>query len=150
MWIAAAVAAADQISKAIIRSGNVSLRVDGLFAIRPTQNTGVAFSMFSGSGIALVIGTALVIAALVGWLIARPDALPEWARAGLWMIVGGGLGNLYDRAVYGAVTDFIELLFVRFAVFNIADIAVVCGAILAAIALFIDERKKETGHERKV
>ncbi len=149
MWIAAAVAAADQISKSLLRGGLPPFRVDGLFAIRLTENTGVAFSMFSGSGIALILGTALIIAALTVWLIARPDALPKGARAGMWMIVGGGLGNLYDRAVYGAVTDFIELLFVRFAVFNIADVAIVCGALLAAIALFIDEKRKETAHERK-
>ena len=149
MWIAAAAAAADQISKAIVRRGGISFRIGGLFAIRPTENSGVAFSMLSGSGIALVVGTALVIAALAGWLIAKPDALPKWARAGMWLIVGGGLGNLYDRIVYGAVTDFIEPLFVRFAVFNIADIAIVGGAVVAAIAIFIDEKRKETAHERK-
>ena len=149
MWIAAAVAVIDQVTKAIVRSNAFSLRVNGLFAIRLTHNTGAAFSMLSGSGLALLIGTALVIAALTGWLIAKPDALPKWARVGMWMIVGGGLGNLYDRIAYGAVTDFIELLFVRFAVFNAADIAIVCGAFLAAAAIFIDEKRRETAHERK-
>ena len=89
------------------------------------------------------------IAALTGWLIAKPNALPKTARAGMWMIIGGGLGNLYDRIVYGAVMDFIEPLFVRFAVFNAADIAIVCGAVLAAAAIFIDEKRRETAHERK-
>lgn len=149
MWIAAAVAAVDQITKAIVRRGDISFRIGGLFAIRAAENTGVAFSMLSGSGLLLIIGTGLVIAALVGWLVAKPDALPKWARTGMWMIAGGGLGNLYDRIVYGAVTDFIEPLFVRFAVFNAADIAIVCGAILAAIAIFIDEKRKETAHERE-
>ena len=160
MWIAAAVAVVDQISKAIVRWADGSRivltgfipslwEVPGLFAIRMTHNTGAAFSMLSGSGLLLIVGTALIIAALSGWLVAKPDALPKGARVGMWMIVGGGLGNLYDRAVYGAVTDFIELLFVRFAVFNIADVAIVCGALLVAIALFIDERRKETAHERK-
>lgn len=148
MWIAAAAAVIDQIAKAAVRRGT-SLEVDGLFAVRHTQNTGAAFSMLKGTGLLLTVGTALVIAALAGWLIARPDALPKWARWGMWLIVGGGLGNLYDRIVYGAVTDFIELRFVRFAVFNLADIAIVCGAILVAAAIFIDEKRKEAAHERK-
>lgn len=150
MWIAAAVAVADQITKAIMRTGNVSFRIGNLFAIRPVENTGVAFSMLAGSGIALTIGTALIIAAMVGWLIAKPDSLPKWARIGMWMIAGGGLGNLYDRAVYAGVTDFIEPLFIRFAVFNVADIAIVCGAALTAIIVLIDEKRRETAHERKV
>ena len=147
MWIAAVVAVIDQFSKAIMRTGNVAFRFSKLFAIHAVENTGVAFSMLSGSGIALSIGTALIIAALVGWLIAKPDALPKWARTGMWMIAGGGLGNLYDRIAYGAVTDFIEPLFIRFAVFNAADIAIVCGAALTAIAIIIDEKRKETSHE---
>ena len=150
MWIAAAVAVIDQITKAIMRSGSISFRIGNLFAIRPVENTGVAFSMLADGGIALTIGTALIIAAVAGWLIASPTALPKWARAGMWMIVGGGLGNLYDRAVYAGVTDFIEPLFVRFAVFNVADIAIVCGAALTALTVIIDEKRKETAHERKI
>lgn len=146
MWIAAVAAIADQISKAAVRGG-MSLRLEGLFAIRSTQNTGAAFSLFSGGTIPLTVTTAALIAVLCAWLIARPDAQPKWARVGLWLVVGGGLGNLYDRIAYGAVTDFIELLFVRFAVFNLADIAICAGAILAAIALMIDEKRKESAHE---
>lgn len=146
MWIAAAAAVLDQITKAIVRRG-ASFRLDGLFAIRYTQNTGAAFSMFSGSGLALPLATAALIALLTGWLVSSPDSMPKWARAGLWLIVGGGLGNLYDRIVYGAVTDFIQLLFVRFAVFNVADIAICTGAFIAAVAMYIDEKRKESAHE---
>ena len=146
MWIAAAVAAIDQITKAAVRAG-MSFRLDGILAVRLTHNTGVAFSMLSGSGLALTLFTALLIAALTGWLVAKPAALTKWARVGMWLIVGGGLGNLYDRIVYGAVTDFIQLLFVRFAVFNAADAAICAGAFLAALALCIDEKRKESAHE---
>lgn len=146
MWIAAAAAVIDQITKAAVRAG-MSFRLDGIFAVRLTHNTGAAFSMFSGSGLALTLVTALMIAALAGWLIARPASLSKWTRTGLWLVVGGGLGNLYDRIVYGAVTDFIQLLFVRFAVFNVADIAICTGAFLAALALYTDEKRKESAHE---
>jgi len=143
MWIAAAAAAADQFTKAAVRRAAPSFHIGNLFAIRPTRNTGAAFSMLSGSGLYLAAVTALLIAAVTLWLVARPAAQPKWARAGLWLVVGGGLGNLYDRIVYGAVTDFIEPLFVRFAVFNVADVAIVAGAFLAAAAFYIDEKKKE-------
>lgn len=146
MWIAAAAAVVDQITKAAVRAG-AAFRLDGVFAIRYTENTGAAFSMFSGSGLALTLATAALIALLSGWLIARPASLSKWSRTGLWLIVGGGLGNLYDRIVYGAVTDFIQLLFVRFAVFNVADIAVCTGAFIAAVAMYIDEKRKESAHE---
>lgn len=147
MGIALLVAVVDQVSKAAVRRGAVSLSVDGLLRVRMTENTGAAFSMFSGSGLMLTVLTALLIALVTGWLVARPESQPKAARIGLWMIVGGGLGNLYDRIVYGAVTDFIEVLFVRFAVFNLADAAICTGAFLAAVALYMDERRKETCHE---
>jgi len=146
MWIAAAAAILDQITKAAVRAG-ASFRLDGVFAVRYTENTGAAFSMFSGSGLALTLITALMIAGLTCWLIARPVSLSKWSRVGLWLIVGGGLGNLYDRIVYGAVTDFIQLLFVHFAVFNVADIAICAGAFIAAVAMYIDEKRKESAHE---
>ena len=51
------------------------------------------------------------------------------------MILGGAAGNAIDRAMYGYVIDMIELLFVDFYIFNIADVGVVCGAILCGISL---------------
>ena len=121
-------------------------QLPGIAAIRHTQNTGMAFSMLSGSGALLTVFSALLIGALVGWLIARPASQSKLLRTGLWMVAGGGLGNLYDRIVYGHVTDFIELLFVRFAIFNLADVFICLGAFIAALALLRDERKKELPH----
>jgi len=144
VWIAAAVAIADQLSKVIVRRMSAPrVLLPGLLAARPTTNTGVAFSMLSGSGLPLIIATAVLTAAITCWLIARPKAQTPLLRASLWMIVGGGLGNLYDRIVYGRVTDFIELLFVDFAIFNLADVFICVGAFLAALTLWRSESKKE-------
>ncbi len=148
LWIAAVAALADQASKIIVRRSDIALRIDGLIALTHTQNTGAAFSMLSGSGLFLTFATAILIAGLIFYLICKPDALPKLARAGLWMIAGGGLGNLYDRIAYGYVTDFIELLFVRFAVFNVADVFICLGAGLTALSMILDERKK--AHERTI
>ena len=57
-------------------------------------------------------------------------------------MAGGGLGNLYDRLVYGSVIDFIDPIFVRFAVFNPADAFICVGAALAFVALLRDEHRR--------
>lgn len=158
-WIAVLAAVVDQVSKAVVRGlaahrSTLLSSVDawrlwqlpGVAAIRVTENTGMAFSLLSGSTALLTVFSTLLIGALVGWLVARPQSQSRLLRAGLWLIVGGGLGNLYDRFVYGRVTDFIELLFMRFAIFNLADAFICIGAFIAALALLRDERKKELPH----
>lgn len=148
IWIAVLVAVLDRITKVCFEhlDGVVDV-LPGILRLRSTFNKGIAFSMLSGSGLWLILGTFLLIAALTAWLVARPSDQSEWMRAGLWMIVGGGFGNLYDRAAFGYVIDFIEPTFVRFAVFNIADVGICLGAFIAAAAVLIDERRKETAHE---
>ena len=142
-WIALLAALADRLSKlaaAGLPPGRSAL-IPGIVNLRPVENTGMAFSMLSGRSLGLSILTAALIAGLVGWLVAKPDA-PKLFRAGLWLIVGGGLGNLYDRVFFGSVSDFIELAFVRFAVFNVADVGSCAGAALAVRGAALEERRK--------
>ena len=142
-WMALAFIA-DRITKAAV-AGLESPRtlIPGVLRLKPVRNTGVAFSMLSGTGAPVAVGTALVLAALTVYLLKKPDE-PTLVRTGLWLIVGGGLGNLADRLIHGAVLDFIEPIFVRFAIFNVADVCVCVGAALAALGLLMAEtRKKE-------
>ena len=149
-WIALLAAAADRLTKALalrLPQGVTRALVPGLMNLRMTWNSGVAFSMLSGRGALPTLLTLLLLAGLVALLVARPEG-PRGYRAGLWLIVGGGLGNLYDRLVYGRVIDFLEPAFVRFAVFNVADVCVCAGAALAIVALLVDElarRKRGMG-----
>ena len=106
------------------------------------DNAFSTLQMFSENGAALTILTAVLIAAVVAWLSIRPEEQPKAVRAGLWLMAGGGLGNLYDRLVYGSVIDFIDPIFVRFAVFNPADAFICVGAALAFVALLRDERRR--------
>ena len=142
VWIALAAVLCDRLGKlaaAKLPNGVVRL-IPGVVNLRRVENRGIAFSLLSGQGLALILLTALVVAALVVWLLARPEA-PRLTRAGLWLIVGGGLGNLYDRVAYGAVSDFIDLAFVRFAVFNVADICICVGAALVVLGAWRKERR---------
>ena len=143
MWIVPLVVAADRITKVLAMGLEYRCRlVPGILNVRYVENTGIAFSMFSGGGIGLVLFTFLLIAGLLVWLLVRPQE-PKLLRWGLWLIVGGGLGNLYDRIVYGYVIDFLEFAFVRFAVFNVADACICAGAALAVLAMFIEEVRQK-------
>ena len=140
-WIALLAALADRLTKHLVaqlypRGGAL---IPGLLNLRPVENRGVAFSMFSGQGLGLTLFTAALIAGIVGWLATHPRA-PKLLRTGLWLIAGGGLGNLYDRLTAGGVSDFIELAFVRFAVFNVADVCICVGAGL----VLLGSLRKET------
>lgn len=144
LWIAVAAAALDRVTKIIVsRLDSTVTLLPNIVSIRHVTNSGMAFSLLSGRTLLLTLLTAVIIAALAAWLIVRPNRLNRAARIGLWMVVGGGLGNLYDRLTTGAVIDFIQLDFVNFAIFNAADIFVVCGAILTLIALMAEEHRKE-------
>jgi len=137
-WVALLAVLADRLTKAAVASAKPGALVPGILNLRPVENRGVAFSMLWGMPLVTVILTALLIAGIVGFLIARPD-FPGLSRAGLWLIVGGGLGNLYDRVVSGGVADFLELAFVRFAVFNVADICICVGAALVVVGAWRSE-----------
>lgn len=77
--------------------------------------------------------TAGVMIALFVYL--RKKRLPGYAWAGFGLILGGAAGNLFDRLAYGYVIDMLEPLFARLFVFNPADAAVVCGAVLLGVYL---------------
>ena len=122
----ALVFAADQLIKHFIRmmpDGYVFFRIDPLFEIVSCTNTGAAFSLLSGHPLLLAV-LSLIIALLLSVYIKRTMHLNAGAKTALACLLGGGLGNLWDRLFLGGVTDYIRLLFFRFPVFNLADIAV--------------------------
>lgn len=114
-----------------------------------TWNQGIAFSMLWGmNDTALIILTA-GITLFVLWLAASTPADKIAALAGYAMIIGGALGNMIDRAVYGYVVDYV--LFHTpswsFAVFNLADAFISVGAALVILQEFLDWRA--TRHQPK-
>ena len=141
-WIAAAVFLADRITKLLSETmlkGSVSL-IPGVLGLRPARNTGMAFSLLSGHPVLLGI-LSLGIVAGAFWVF-RKKKLNPLSQTGLMMMLGGATGNLADRLLTGYVPDMIEFLFVRFAVFNIADACLVIGCGLVIWDLF---RGKENG-----
>ncbi len=142
-WVVPAVLVLDRLTKAWAArdAGGVWSIIPGVLGFRYAENTGAAFSIFSGITQIIAVLTALLIAGVSLYLFLG-KSIPRAARYGLWLVVAGGLGNLYDRVFYGYVVDFFDFLFVSFAIFNVADICVTCGAALAiASFLWQDARK---------
>lgn len=110
----------------------------GVLGWHYARNTGAAFSAFDGFGAVLSAVTALIILLAAVWYLKHPRC-NGFLASGLTLLIAGGLGNLYDRLTLGYVIDFIEVLFVRFAIFNVADVAVVCGTICLVIGILKTE-----------
>ena len=108
------------------------------------QNTGAAFSLLEEHTWILTIVSLVVSVLLVVLLVKKVFSRP-FAMAALSMVLAGAVGNLIDRALLGYVTDMFETLFMRFAVFNVADICVVVGGI-AFCVYYLFFHGKEEGH----
>lgn len=132
--------ALDQLTKSWAASSLRSGPVDVVWTLRfdLTHNSGASFSMGTGLGPWIAIGAVVIIGVLL-W--ARRSMSTRLTAVSLGLITGGALGNVCDRAFRGgsgffggSVIDFIDLQW--WPVFNVADIGVVCGAILLVIATF--------------
>lgn len=139
--------ALDQWIKYLVETGlALQEKVDVLpfLALYRTYNTGIAFSMLSSFGDIGLIVVSLAVVAFVLYLAAHTEAGRSIARIGFALIVGGALGNLIDRAVYGHVIDYILFHTPRwsFAVFNLADAFITIGAVLVVFDEFIGWRRQ--------
>jgi signal peptidase II len=131
-WRAAAVAlatvAADQAVKALVRTAiERGEEVELLLGIQlvNVRNRGIAFGLFAGGGALLVIFAVAALAALLVFFARHRDRPLVWLPTGL--LIGGALGNLIDRTLHGAVTDFVDLPL--WPAFNLADVAITLGVI---------------------
>lgn len=118
------------------------------FDLTLLHNTGAAFSFLSEAGgwqRWFFVGIAVAVsAALIIWLARSPRKL-WWLGIALASILGGAIGNLYDRAVHGYVVDFISVHYENyfFPAFNIADTAITIGAVVLILdMLFLEGKRK--------
>ena len=144
-WIVPPVVVLDRIAKRIaletLSDGAVTA-IPGALSWHLTRNTGAAFSLLNGRSALLTVLTFLLIAAVTVYLLRAADIRPT-VCVGLWCVVGGGLGNLWDRLFSGGVIDFIRLDFISFPIFNFADVFVCAGAALVVLSALLG---KENPH----
>ena len=139
----------DQVSKSFIHKSfdlgqSVSV-VEGLFELTYVRNTGVAFGVFSSvaspAKSALLSTFAAVAVVVVIVYSVRNPAGHHFLQAALALILGGALGNLYDRVAYGYVIDFLNLHIGSYdwPTFNVADTAITLGVMFLAAEIIRDE-----------
>ncbi|GAB3475025.1 signal peptidase II [Azotobacter salinestris] len=157
LWLSLLVFVLDQASK-LYFEGTLRLYqqieiVPGLFSWTLAYNTGAAFSFLAGESgwqrwlfalIAIAVSGVLVV-----WL-KRLQAAETWLAVALALVLGGAVGNLFDRVAYGHVIDFILVHWQDrwfFPAFNLADSAITVGAIMLALDMFISKKSGETAHD---
>ena len=138
----------DQLTKWLVESnlaiGEVwepSAAIAPLFRVVHTFNTGAAFGLFSGGSMFFAI-TAVVVSIAIIYFNHRLEGGNLWLRIALGLQLGGALGNFIDRVRIGHVTDFVDLGPWPF-LFNVADLAVVSGAVLLAILVWQESREEQ-------
>ena len=142
LWLSALVVALDEYTKYLV---NTNFEYGRPHALHPMldltllYNTGAAFSFLSTAGgwqrwFFIALGIA-VSALILVWLARLPARGHSMLAAGLSLILGGALGNVIDRAIYGHVIDFISVHYQTwyFPAFNVADSAITVGAALLII-----------------
>ena len=130
----------DRISKLWIISifnseNNLEIKVSSFINLNLIWNKGIAFGLFSyGEKFEynLLTGLIIIIIAIVFWMIIKTKGLEKY---GFLMILGGALGNIFDRLYYSAVPDFIDIYYKNFHwfVFNVADIFITVGVLMLII-----------------
>ncbi len=142
LWLSAAVIGLDLGTKRLAEtalSPYEPLKLTSFFDLTLMYNTGAAFSFLSDQDgwqrWFFVVVAVLVTLVLGGWLATLKTG-ERLAAAALSLIIGGALGNLVDRVLYGHVTDFIHLHYQQWywPAFNIADSAITVGVVLILLA----------------
>jgi signal peptidase II len=130
--------------------------IPGFFRLTHTENTGAAFSLFADSTgpwkTVLLIGFSVVALAVVSFLLWKNNHAHMATGIGLSLIMGGALGNLWDRVARGRVVDFLLFYIKRYQwpVFNLADSAIVVGAGLLVIEILFAKTDTEKTHTEKI
>lgn len=109
-----------------------------LFRLTLGENPGIAFGLLGGGGAGVLVLTGAVILGLSVWVVRslRVGTLPEPAAWAAGAVLGGAVANFADRLANGAVTDFLDVGIgsARWPTFNLADTAIVLGALVLAFA----------------
>lgn len=139
----------DQLSKFLMTSnfapGEGFCVIKGILDFTYIRNEGAAFGMLQGARWFFIVLTVVVFAALIIYLIkSKPTSHLE--KTALTLLAGGALGNFIDRVILGFVRDFIEVKFIDFPIFNVADCFVCIGTglyVLYTLLEFFKDKNKE-------
>jgi signal peptidase II len=124
--------------------------IPGFFRLTHLENTGAAFSLFADSTspfrTALLIAFSVAALAVICFLLWKDRNVSNAGAVALSLILGGAVGNLWDRLAYGKVTDFLDFYIGphHWPPFNVADSAIVVGALLLLLRMLRKDHRSQT------
>ena len=147
IWIAALVfmdqRLKGQMTASLQGNGSVGL-IPGLLRLTYVENRGMAFGMLQNGRIVFIVVTALVLCLLFLLFYAIPEKKRFYPlTAGVILIIAGAIGNFIDRIRMGYVVDYLDLEFMEFPVFNLADCFVTWTAVVMAILLIFAYKEED-------
>lgn len=158
LFLASAVVAADQLSKAWIEAtfalGSVTY-VAPILDLVHVRNSGAAFSFLAGASgwqRELFIGIGIAASGWITWMLARAGRQQGMFCLALSLILGGAIGNVIDRIRLGGVVDFLHFHWGPhfFPAFNLADTAISCGAMLLVLDALLQGRRERARQQSAV
>jgi signal peptidase II len=155
--IAASVVLLDQMTKWLVAQ-RIALHdgvdvVPGFFRLTHVQNQGAAFGLFSDSTsewkVAMLILFSIAALAVVSALLWKNGNAMNATAIALSLVFGGALGNLWDRVTSGRVIDFLDIYYGshHWPAFNVADSAIVIGALLLLSEIFLAPQEEKAGEQ---
>jgi signal peptidase II len=155
LWITVAIVVLDRATKAWFETRTTEgwryEIIHNFIYLVHSRNPGIAFGVLADSPSTMtrviLIAGSLVVIAVLAWLLVSGKTTGAIGNAGLALLLGGAAGNVADRILYGAVTDFFEVWFgsYHYPAFNVADSAITLGAVLILLDVLLG-RRHETPH----
>lgn len=152
LWLTLAIVVLDRASKAWFEARTTEgwrhELIHNFIYLVHSRNPGIAFGVLADSASPairiLLIAGSIVVIGVIAWLLVAGKSGSAMAAAGLALLLGGAAGNVTDRIVHGAVTDFFEVWFgaYRYPAFNVADSAITVGASLILLDLIFGSRQE--------
>ena len=133
----------DQITKFWLFHKTPKTLIPGVLALIPVRNTGFSLGLFPDAVWPAIVLSVLLIGIIIV-MLCRVKMRPFPAFC-LSAVLGGAVGNLIDRIAFGYVRDFFDLLFIRFYVFNVADIMITVGIFMTCILLLTNREEHSFG-----
>ena len=131
------------ISNILILNKSITI-IPNFFYLTYTHNYGGAWSIFDNSTLFITIVSFLIIIGIIYYLF-KNKVTKKIEIVGYSLLLGGAIGNLIDRIVYGYVIDFLDfyILGYDYSIFNIADIGIVIGIILLLVSMILEVYKND-------
>lgn len=146
--VCAAIIFVDQVTKFCLYGMSCSLIGDFLW-LESTLNTGASFGMLKDGTLFFIIFTIPMIALMVWLIVSKKHDYGKFFKITLGVMLGGTIGNLIDRIIFGGVRDFIYFKSINFAIFNVADIAITVATIMLVVYLVIEMFNKKNNKTGK-